>query len=207
MNTPAILRARFRLLLLLSTLLLSAGCERKPFMNIAQSTESPPPPAAIDNFTMHNLLSDFPAQIRSADYAGRVQLILFFLADDPSFAATLPDWNRLQQDLQERGFTLLGVVADLRAADVVHPLVSALQPEPLFPIGQMDSAILVAFGGPQTLHAVPTAFLLNEEGRLERIYSGHEPMEDIREDIDALLQHQPLPDRSPQTVLPEDNAA
>ncbi len=190
---------------------LLAACDRAPQPTPAEEVllESGPvpPPAAIDDFTAHNLLSEFPGTIRSSDYEGKVQLIVFFLADDPSTPARLPDWNALSADLSADDFALIGLVADLRPASEVEPPTRALAPAPAFPVGQMDASILIAFGGPDVIHAVPTTFLLDRQGRLQQIYTAHEPIANIREDIQALLDGRPLPDRSITPVLPEDNAA
>lgn len=166
-----------------------------------------PPPAAVNDFTMDNLVGEFPGHIRSADYAGSPQLVLFFLPDDASCVAALPDWNTLQRDYSPRGFTILGLIPDPRPATALHPLVAALDPPPAFPTGRADSSIIVAFGSPTALRVVPTAFLLDASGNVVRCYQGHTRPEWIREDLDALLSGTPLPDHTPAGVLPEDNAA
>jgi hypothetical protein len=166
-----------------------------------------PPPAAINDFTMENLVGEFPGTVRSADYAGQPQLVLFFLADDESCASALPDWNALQRDYGPRGFTILGLIPDPRPAIALRPLVAALSPVPAFPTGRADSAIITAFGTPTALRVVPTAYLLDASGSVIRYYQGHTRPEWIREDLDALLSGAPLPDHAPAGVLPEDNAA
>lgn len=166
-----------------------------------------PPPAAIDDFTMENLLSEFPGHIRSADYSGNPQLVIFFLADDPGCAASVPDWNALHRDYSPRGVTLLGAIPDARPVVTLRPLVAAMDPIPEFPTGRADSSIIVAFGSPTALRVVPTAYLLDSAGAVVRLYPGNVRPEWIREDLDALLSGAPLPDHTPPGVLPEDNAA
>jgi peroxiredoxin len=186
-----------------------AGCKpaKKAPESLLPSDPDVPPPAAVNDFTMDNLVGEFPGRIRSADYAGNPQLVLFFLPDDDSCAAALPAWNDLQRDYAPRGFTILGLIPDSRPADALHPLVAALDPAPAFPTGRADSAIIVAFGSPTALRVVPTAFLLDASGNVVRCYQGHTRPEWIREDLDALLSGAPLPDHTPAGVLPEDNAA
>ena len=166
-----------------------------------------PPPAAVNDFTMENLVSEFPGHIRSADHAGNPQLVLFFLPDDESCAASIPDWNALQRDYAPRGFTILGAIPDARPAIALRPLLAALSTVPEFPTGRADSAIIAAFGSPTTLRVVPTAFLLDSTGAVVRLYQGYVRTEWIREDLDALLSGDSLPDHTPAGVLPEDNAA
>ena len=69
-----------------------AGCKpaKKAPESLLPSDPDVPPPAAVNDFTMDNLVGEFPGRIRSADYAGNPQLVLFFLPDDDSCAAALP---------------------------------------------------------------------------------------------------------------------
>ena len=166
-----------------------------------------PPPAAVDDFTMESLLSEFPGHVRSADSSGRPQLVIFFLPDDPACAACIDDWNALQCDGAPRGLAVFGLVPDPRPAAELRPLVAALSPAPEFPTGRADSAIITAFGSPEAIRVVPTAFLLDATGAVVRYYPGHVRPEWVREDLDAILSGAPLPDHTPAGVLPEDNAA
>lgn len=166
-----------------------------------------PPPAAVDDFTMESLLTEFPGHVRSADYAGQPQLVIFFLPDDPACAAAIEGWNVLQRDCAPRGLAILGLVPDPRPTAELRPLVAALSPAPAFPTGRADSAIITAFGSPEALRVVPTAYLLDATGAVVRYYPGHVRPEWVREDLDAILSGAPLPDHTPAGVLPEDNAA
>ena len=166
-----------------------------------------PPPAAVDDFTMESLLSEFPGHVRSADSSGQPQLVIFFLPDDPACAACIDDWNALQRDGAPRGLAVFGLVPDPRPAAELRPLVAALSPAPEFPTGRADSAIITAFGSPEAIRVVPTAFLLDATGAVVRYYPGHVRPEWVREDLDAILSGDPLPDHTPAGVLPEDNAA
>ena len=205
-HTPYILSA---VLLAAALVALLPACKpaRKAPESLLASDPDVPPPAAVDDFTMENLLSEFPSHIRSAEVRERAQLVLFFLPDDPSCASTIPDWNALQRDYASRGVTLLGLIPDSRPSADLRPLLDALDPAPAFPVGRADSAIIVAFGSPTSLRVVPTAYLLDASGSVVRYYAGHTRPEWLREDLDALLSETPLPDHIPAGVLPEDNAA
>lgn len=158
-----------------------------------------PPPAAVNSFSAVNLVSEFPGTIDSARYAGHPLLVVFFLPDDPPCAASVPDWNAIARDYASRA-NLLALVPDSRPADVLSRLVRPLAPE--FPVGRADSAIIAAFGSPTVLHVVPTAFLLDAAGEVCRLYPGHTLPAYFREDLDALLSGQPLPDHTPPHLRP-----
>ena len=193
-------------LALLAALLALPACKRQPPPEtLLPADPDVPPPAAVDDFTMENLLSEFPSHIRSSETRDKAQLVLFFLPDEPSCAATLPDWNARVRAYSSRGLSVLGLTPDPRPAPELRPLRAALDPPPAFPVGRADSAIILAFGSPTALRVVPTAYLLDAAGAPVRYYPGHTLPAWIREDLDALLAGAPLPDHTPPGILPEEN--
>lgn len=183
-----------------SFLLVFSSCTRKETPPPVDPTPIPP----IHNFALQNLLSEFPAEIQTTNYAGQVQLIVFFRVDNPACRGSIPDWNALQADFSHRGFTLVGAITDTREPDQVSP--DALTLGATFPLGLASPPVLTAFGGPSALRAIPTAFLLSRDGSLLRTYSGFEPLPRLREDIQHALDGNDLIDRNPKTVAPEDNS-
>lgn len=171
-------------------ILLSAGCGRKKEAPVDLG-----PAPTVSDFVMRNLASEFPGEIRTAKYSGKVQLIVFFRTDDAACRGSLAAWTGLQNEFASRGFTLVGAIADNRKADVVAAEVAALAIP--WPIGLADSPIVEAFGGPAAIRAVPTAFLLGRDGLVARAYSGFVPIQNLRDDVNLLLDGQPLAARKP----------
>ena len=171
-------------------ILLSAACGRKKEAPVPAG-----PPPAVSSFVMKNLASEFPGDIRTEKYSGKVQLILFLRSDDPACRGSLADWTGLQDEFASRGFTLVGAIVDNRKPDVVAAEVAALAIP--WPIGLADAPIVEAFGGPAAIRAVPTAFLLGRDGLIARAYSGFVPLQNLRDDINHLLDGQPLAARKP----------
>ena len=168
-------------------ILLSAACGRK---KEAPAELGPAP--VVSDFVLKNLASEFPGEIKTAEYAGKVQLVLFLRTDDPACRGALADWNGLQKDFGDRGFALVGVVVDDRP--VAHLAAEAAALGAAFPVGLAADARLVdAFGGPAAIRAIPTAFLLGRDGAIVRIYAGFEPLPSLRDDISCALDGQPLP--------------
>ena len=178
-------------------ILLTTACSRK-------KDPPPPPPPPVNDFVLKNLVTEFPGELPTSAYAGQVQLIVFFRTDDAPCRGSIPDWNALQKEFAPRGFTLVGAIVDDRNPDLLAPEAIALGAA--FPLGLADAPVVAAFGGPAALRAIPTAFLLSREGAVARSYAGFEPLPRLREDIARLLDGQPLADRAPKVVLPEDNA-
>ena len=182
-----------------SFLILLAACSRQK-----EAAPAPVPVPPISNFTLKNLLSEFPGEIRTGEYAGKVQLVLFFRTDDAACRGSVADWNRLQKDFMDRGFVLVGAVVDSRPADILAAEAAGLGAA--FPVGLAADPVVAAFGGPAAIRAIPTAFLLSRNGALLRTYAGYEPLERLRADIGAALDGQPLPGAKSPTIAPEDNA-
>ena len=172
-------------------ILLATACGRKK--------ESAPvdlgPAPTVADFVLKNLASEFPGEIKTADYAGQVQFVLFFRTDDPACRGSIPGWNGLQKEFFDRGFVLVGVVVDERPVAKLAAEAAALGAE--FPVGLATDARLVeAFGGPAAIRAVPTAFLLTRDGALARTYPGYEPLASLRDDVVRVLDGQSLPSKT-----------
>ena len=171
-------------------ILLSTACSRKKEVPVDLG-----PAPAISDFVLKNLASEFPGEIQTADYSGKVQLVLFFRSDDPACRGSIADWNGLQKDFAGRGFVLVGVVVDDRPVAQIAAEVVALRAD--FPVGLAGDARLVeAFGGPAAIRAIPTAFLLGRDGAIARTYAGFEPLSALRDDVARVLDGQPLPSKT-----------
>ena len=193
--------SKFCLLSSVFCLLFATSCHRKPAAPV-----EPGPPPTVSSFILQNLASEFPGEIHTTNFADKVQLVIFFRSDDAACRGALPAWTGLQNEFEARGFTLVGaVVEDDRHPDAIFAEVSAL--EISWPIGLANTPIVDAFGGPTAIRAIPTAFLIGRDGLVARHYAGFEPIQNLREDIDHLLNDQALPNRNPTVIAPEDNAA
>jgi hypothetical protein len=181
-------------LILAPALLLLAACGRKP---AEPPVESGPPPT-VSGFVMKNLASEFPGEIHTTNFAGLVQLVLFIRSDDAACRGSIPAWTALQDEFASRGFTLVGAIVDERKADVLAAEVAALNIS--WPVGLADAPIVDAFGGPSAIRAIPTAFLLGRDGLVARTYAGYEPIQNLRDDINLLLDGQPLPPKTPRKL-------
>ncbi len=166
-----------------------------------QTPEPPPPPPPVHDLELPSLLGDAPEPIRTIDFAGRVQFLIFLHTDNESCLDTIPAWNALQEVFGPSGFQVVGIVVDNRPRAALASEAAGLGS--VFPIGVGSEDVVAAFGGVDALRAIPTAFLLDRAGNLARAYPGFPPWLEIREDIHHALDGSPLPDRSPQPD-PED---
>ena len=168
-----------------SFFILLTACGRKK-----ETTPGPIPIPPINNIALKNLLSEFPSEIKTSEYAGKVQLILFLRSDDPACRGSIAVWNGLQKDFADRGLAIVGALADERPADILA--VEAANLGTLFPVGLAFDHVVAAFGGPAAIRAIPTAFLLSRDGALLRTYAGYETLENLRDDVSRALEGQEL---------------
>ena len=171
-------------------ILLSTACSRKKEVPVDLG-----PAPAVSDFVLKNLASEFPGEIKTAEYAGKVQLVLFLRTDDPACRGAVAGWNGLQKEFHDRGFVLVGVVVDDRPVAKLAAEAAALGAE--FPVGlATDARLVAAFGGPAAIRAIPTAFLLTRDGALARTYPGYEPLASLRDDVVRVLDGQSLPSKT-----------
>ena len=171
-------------------ILLSTACSRKKEVPVDLG-----PAPTISGFVLKNLASEFPGEIKTAEYAGKVQLVIFFRTDDPACRGSVAGWNGLQKEFHDRGFVLVGVVVDDRPVAKLSAEAAAFGAE--FPVGlATDARLVAAFGGPAAIRAIPTAFLLGRDGAIARTYAGFEPLPALRDDVARVLDGQPLPSKT-----------
>ena len=171
-------------------ILLSTACSRKKEVPVNLG-----PAPTVSDFVLKNLASEFPGEIKTAEYACKVQLAIFLRTDDPACRGSVAGWNGLQKEFHDRGFVLVGVVVDDRPVAKLSAEAAALGAE--FPVGlATDARLVAAFGGPAAIRAIPTAFLLTRDGALARTYPGYEPLAALRDDVVRVLDGQPLPSKT-----------
>jgi hypothetical protein len=183
----------FKFLILNSAfLILLAACSRKP--------EAPPLPPAppIHDLVVPNLAAEFPGEIKTLDYAGQIQLVVFLRTDDPAIRGSIAGWNDLQREFAPSGFTLVGLAVDDRPPAVLAAEAAALGAA--FPLGLAAEPVVRAYGGPAAIRAIPTAFLLSRDGALLATYPGFPPPAELRAALAAALAGAELPNPRPITT-------
>lgn len=165
--------------------LLGFGCMPvlEPEEQDARPTERPggvAPRVATGAVTVQALTAD--GLIAMDEYRGRVVLLDFWATWSAPSRHELPQLARLHEELEQDGFSIIGLCLDKGAVEDVRRRVEAFDLP--YPVGLADEAVMSAYGG---VRAAPTKILLDRQGRIGKRYPGVEPVESLRADIKALL--------------------
>ncbi len=116
-----------------------------------------------------------------ADFRGKVVLLDFWATWCEPCVEELPDLVALQKKYKARGFTVVGVAADLQGAKVVAPFARA---------HGINYPVLISGGDVPESYPVPgfpTAFLIGKDGKIAARYLGGQTADDFGRDIEAAL--------------------
>ena len=162
------------LLFLTATTLLIFPSTGSCWFGRTPKTTGPMPQFSLD-------LPDGSGVINSDDFRGKVVLVNFWATWCGPCVAEFPELQKLHNDLQDRGFTVLGLSADKREKDVVAFI---KKNNYTFPIAMTTVSNTHAFGAGVGL---PVSFLVDRKGMIVKKYYGPRPYETFRHDIEKVL--------------------
>ncbi len=120
--------------------------------------------------------------IRLEEYAGNVVLLDFWATWCPPCIAELPDLKALYEEFRDQDFMMVGMTVDQGTKEQVREKVKPFDLP--YPVGLADRSVQETFGG---IRVVPTKFLLDRDGTIQRTYQGVRSIDELRADIRELL--------------------
>lgn len=173
--------------LLMNTVTLSSCTDEKPRNennqdienNVMTSDEGPITDGDVKNFT---LKSTDGKDVSLADYRGKVVLVDFWATWCPPCRKGIPDLVELQKQYGDK-FVVIGITLDREKTlkDVV-PFVESYKIN--YPVVYGTDEVINHFGG---VEAIPTAFMLDQNGKVVSKHVGLQPKSVIEEEIKALI--------------------
>ncbi|WP_372862221.1 TlpA family protein disulfide reductase [Spongiibacter sp.] len=135
------------------------------------------------SFSLAPLQAESPAQLDSRAYRGQVIYVDFWASWCGPCRLSLPQLNTLYRDFSEKGFAVIAVNVDAHRSEALK----FLQRRPVdYPVVYDAKRELPALFG---VKGMPTAFLLDRQGRVQHIHEGFRPgdAEQLRAMITQLL--------------------
>ncbi len=142
------------------------------------SGESAPAVKAPD-FSLPDLQGN---TVELSDFEDRVLLVDFWATWCVPCRLEVPHLVELHNSYKDRGFEILGIALDENGEELVEAFVREHNVTYPVVIGNRDVAI--AFGG---LTAIPTAFMIDQDGRIVNKYVGYTEKAVFEEEIKRLL--------------------
>ncbi len=120
-------------------------------------------------------------EFRLADFKGKAVILDFWASWCQPCVKEIPHFIELYREYKEQDFMMLGISLD-RGAGVARSFVRQHQVN--YPILMADSRVRQAYGG---IRSIPTTFVIDKTGRIQRQYVGYRSKSVFEADIKALL--------------------
>jgi cytochrome c biogenesis protein CcmG/thiol:disulfide interchange protein DsbE len=117
-----------------------------------------------------------------SDYKGQVVLLDFWATWCGPCRMEIPHFKQLHEKYKDKGLAILGVSLDQQGAAAVKPFVEKHQIP--FPSLLANAEVYQAYGKPTS---IPTTFLIDRKGQVQKIYRGYQDLAVFEADIAALL--------------------
>ncbi len=121
--------------------------------------------------------------VNSDEFKNKVLLITFFATWCPPCRQEIPTLIKLQNELSDKGFSIIGLSVDEGGAGIVAKLVN--QQKINYPVLLATGATARDFGG---IPGIPTSFLINRQGHVVKSYPGYVPHRLLMKDIESVLR-------------------
>jgi peroxiredoxin len=121
--------------------------------------------------------------VKLSDYKGKVVLLDFFATWCGPCKIEIPWFKEFERTYKDKGFSVLGVSMDDEGWEVVKPFLHDVGVNYRVVIGNDSTA--QAYGG---VDALPTAFLIDREGRIAATHVGLAGRNEFQDGIEKLLQ-------------------
>jgi len=120
--------------------------------------------------------------VRLSDYKGKVVLLDFWATWCGPCKIEIPWLKDFQRKYKDKGFAVIGISMDEEGWQVVKPFVSEAGINYRIVIGDDSTAQL--YGG---VDALPTAFVIDREGRIAAVHVGLTSKSEIQNGIEEIL--------------------
>lgn len=136
--------------------------------------------AKMPSFALENVLDG--KIIESDSFQGKVLLLTFFATWCPPCLEEVPILVKLQKELANAKFSVVGLSVDQQGPSVVAKFVEKRDIN--YPVLMAEAQTTIDFGG---VYGIPVAFLVNKSGNVVKKYTGYIQHDILEKDIRSLL--------------------
>jgi thiol-disulfide isomerase/thioredoxin len=112
---------------------------------------------------------------------GKVVLVNFWATWCPPCRGEVPEFVKVQRELRPKGFEILGMSVD----DGPDPVVDFVKAQGInYGVALATPEVVQAYGG---IHAVPTSFLVDKDGKVVQKFEGAIDADTLRDAVTKLL--------------------
>jgi cytochrome c biogenesis protein CcmG/thiol:disulfide interchange protein DsbE len=134
---------------------------------------------AAPSFTLRDLNGK---QTSLSDFRGKVVILDFWATWYRPCVKEIPHFIALYEQYRNQGFVMVGISVDHEGVDTVKSFVQ--QHRVNYPILMADGGVKEAYGG---ITAIPTTFVIDKAGKIQRKYIGYRDKPVFEADIKTLL--------------------
>jgi peroxiredoxin len=120
--------------------------------------------------------------VESSSFKGKVLLLTFFATWCPPCSEEVPVLMKLQKDMMDAGFSVIGMSVDQQGPATVAKFIERKAIN--YPVLLAESKTTTDFGG---VYGIPVAFLVNKTGNVVKKYTGYVQHNVLEKDIRSLL--------------------
>jgi thiol-disulfide isomerase/thioredoxin len=132
------------------------------------------------DFTLYDLDGQ---PVTLSDFRGKVVLLDFWATWCGPCRLAIPHLIELQGELQDQGFTVLGVSLDAGGKSHVDAYIGRSDVQFNYPILIGNAEVSRLYGGPTGIRSIPMAFLIDRDGNVVKRLRGYRPKNALKNDI------------------------
>lgn len=132
-----------------------------------------------------NLKSLDGQDLRSADFAGKIQVINFWATWCPPCVAEIPGLIELQKRHEQDGLVVIGISLDQNGAEAVKAFVE--KKKMAYPVALAAGGVEKAFG---EFDGIPTTFVVDRHGTIRSMHIGYASGDEFEKMVKPFLSEQ-----------------
>jgi cytochrome c biogenesis protein CcmG/thiol:disulfide interchange protein DsbE len=136
--------------------------------------------ASAPDFTLPTVAGG--SSLKLSDYKGKVVLVNFWATWCPPCREEIPDFIKVRNSLNAKGFEIIGIAMDEGGAKVVAPF--AKEYGITYPLVLGNRDVTKRYGG---IRGIPTSFLIDRDGKIAEKWVGMISEETLEKAVKAVL--------------------